>query len=168
MRAKSVNIHASCVRLGRAASAFHAPRDAGILLLGKSGAGKSDMALRLIALGAELVADDRVDLFLARGKLMARVPARIRGLIEIRGLGIVEIPYTEQVRVALVAQIGRRRIERLPRHDVYVPPDALLLPAKSRPPLIHVAAFEISAAHKLIAAAAAFGHGLFRDTVKPQ
>lgn len=168
MRKADANIHASCVRLGRAGSVLGAPRDAAVLLLGESGSGKSDMALRLIALGAELVADDRVDLFVSRGKLMARAPRRIRGLIEIRGLGIMEIPYTEQARVALAAQLVRKAVERLPRHDVYVPPAAVALPAPARPPLIHIAAFEISAAQKLIAAAAAFAHGLIRDTVKPR
>jgi serine kinase of HPr protein (carbohydrate metabolism regulator) len=168
MQRPQVNIHASCVRLGRAARPLGAPPDAGVLLLGDSGAGKSDLALRLIALGAELVADDRVDLFVTRGRLRARAPHAIRGLIEIRGLGIVEIPYTEQVRVALAAQLVRKTAERLPRHDVYVPPAGVALPASARPPLIRIAAFEISAPQKLIAAVAAFAHRLFRDTVKPR
>jgi serine kinase of HPr protein (carbohydrate metabolism regulator) len=168
MKATLVNVHASCVRLGRAGAALGAPRDAGVLLLGDSGAGKSDLALRLIVLGAELVADDRVDLFVTRGRLKARAPRTIRGLIEIRGLGIVEIPYTEQVRVALAVQLVRKTAERLPRHDVYVPPAGIALPASARPPLIRIAAFEISAAQKLIAAAAAFAHRLFRDSVKPR
>jgi serine kinase of HPr protein (carbohydrate metabolism regulator) len=167
MRRRTVNIHASCVRLGRAGLAHGAPRDSGVLLLGDSGLGKSDLALRLIALGAELVADDRVELVVTRGRLMARAPRPIRGLIEIRGLGIVEIPYTEQARVALVVQLVRKVAERLPRHDVYVP-EGVVLPASARPPLIRLAAFEISAPQKLIAAAAAFAHGLFRDTVKPR
>ena len=72
---RSVNIHATCVRLGRAGAAFGAPPDAGVLLLGKSGAGKSDLALRLIALGATLVADDRTELYLWQRKLYARPPA---------------------------------------------------------------------------------------------
>jgi len=167
MRSAPVNIHASCVRLGRAGAALGAPRDAGVLLLGDSGSGKSDLALRLIALGAGLVADDRVDLKLVRGRLVAQAPRAIRGLIEIRGIGIVEIPYTEQVRVALAVQLVRKGAERLPRHDVYVP-EGVALPAGARPPLIRLAPFEISAPQKLIAAAAAFAHGLFRDTVKPR
>ena len=167
MRGRPVNIHASCVQLGRAGLALGAPRDAGILLLGDSGTGKSDLALRLIALGAILVADDRVDLGVSRGRLTARAPRTIRGLMEIRGVGIVEIPYTEQVRVALAVQLVRKTVDRLPRHDVYVP-EGVSLPAPARPPLIRLAAFENSAPQKLIAAAAAFAHGLFRDTVKPR
>jgi HPr kinase/phosphorylase len=57
------NIHASCVVLARAGEPFGAPGDAGILILGASGSGKSDLALRLIGRGALLVADDRVEIF---------------------------------------------------------------------------------------------------------
>ena len=57
-----VNIHASCVVCARAGAAFGVPEDAGVLLLGESGSGKSEAALRLIAIGAKLVADDRCEL----------------------------------------------------------------------------------------------------------
>ena len=76
-----VNIHASCVALGAQ----------GVLLLGKPGAGKSDLALRLIDEGGRLVADDRTILFTRRGGLYGKSPASIRGLMEIRGLGIVQL-----------------------------------------------------------------------------
>ena len=90
-----VNIHASCV-------AF---RGQGVLLLGPSGAGKSDLALRLIDEGAKLVADDRAILFTVQGALHARAPASIKGLLEIRGLGIVELPARTQVKIALVVRL---------------------------------------------------------------
>ena len=72
-----VNIHATCIVLADAATAFKAPKDAGVLLLGESGSGKSDLALRLMERGAKLVADDRVELFARDGLLMARAPETI-------------------------------------------------------------------------------------------
>jgi HPr kinase/phosphorylase len=80
--AKTVIVHASCVALGQK----------GVLLLGISGSGKSDLALRLIHDGWRLVADDRTVLTLEKGALKAAAPAAIRGLIEVRGLGIVHLP----------------------------------------------------------------------------
>ena len=62
------------------------------LLLGESGAGKSDLALRLIAAGAQLVADDRVELSVESNRLIARAPANLAGLIEIRNVGIIALP----------------------------------------------------------------------------
>lgn len=102
------NIHASCVALGKK----------GVLLLGPSGAGKSDLALRLIEAGAKLVADDRTDLSVKSGRLMARAPATIAGLIEIRGLGIVALPYVRQVEVVLAVRLGRAGA-RLPEPQTY-------------------------------------------------
>src|SRR5882757_5718665 len=94
------NIHASCVAL----------RGRGVLLLGPSGSGKSDLALRLIDEGATLVADDRTILFVKDDALHARAPASIRGMLEIRGLGIVALPARAQVKsvkIALVVRLGR-------------------------------------------------------------
>ena len=161
-----VNIHATCLRLGRAGAAFGAPRDAGVLLLGKSGAGKSDLALRLIALGATLVADDRTDLYVWRRKLYARAPARLAGLMEVRGVGILRLPYATHARVALAVELGRDTA-RLPDHRRYRPPAALALPATAAPPVVKVAPFEASAAAKIIAATAAYALGLYRDTINP-
>ena len=162
----SVNIHATCVRLGRAGAAFGAPPDAGVLLLGKSGAGKSDLALRLIALGATLVADDRTDLTVWRGKLYASAPARLAGLIEVRGVGILKLPHAPRVRVALVVELGPGAM-RLPDQRRYRPPAGLRLPATMAPPLVKMAPFEASAPAKIAAATAAWACGLHRDTINP-
>ena len=59
----TVNIHGSCIVLDKAAATFAAPPGDGVLILGASGAGKSSVALKLLAMGARLVADDRVELF---------------------------------------------------------------------------------------------------------
>ena len=164
--AVTVNIHATCVRLGKAGAAFGAPPGAGILLLGNSGSGKSDLALRLIAAGAELVADDRTDLYLSRGRLYARAPAPIAGLLEVRGVGILALPYARQVKVALVAQLGKAG-PRLPRHRFFRAPAALRLLPGAAPPVISLRPFEASAPAKLAAAAAAYAKGLYREDINP-
>ena len=95
-------IHASCVAI----------QGVGVLLRGPSGSGKSDLALRLIDRGAELVADDYVHAFAETGGLRVTVPDTIAGLIEVRGIGIVPWPHRRQVTVALVIDLGEER--RLP------------------------------------------------------
>src|SRR5947209_16703264 len=97
-----VNLHASCIVCARAGAAFGAPEDAGVLLLGESGAGKSDMALRLIAMGAKLIADDRCELCFDGESLRARAPRALAGLIELRGVGILALPFAIEARIALI------------------------------------------------------------------
>lgn len=60
----------------------------GALILGPSGCGKSDLALRALAAGFRLVADDRVLVWAAEGRLFGRAPDTLAGLIEARGLGV--------------------------------------------------------------------------------
>ncbi len=167
MSTRVVNVHATCVRLARAGEPFQAPPDAGVLILGGSGAGKSDLALRLIAAGSVLVADDRTELFVRRGRLRARAPKPIVALIEIRGLGVVDVPYTEEVQVALVAELTER-VVRMPSPAFFRPPRSLALPRLGWPPLVKIVAREASAPAKIAAAAAALARGGIRDTVKGQ
>jgi len=159
-----VTIHASCVVLGRAGEPFGAPPDAGVLLLGESGSGKSDLALRLIQLGAILLSDDRTELFASDGALMARPPARLCGLLEVRGVGILALPYVQEVRIALAVRlVAPQDIPRLPAIEHYHPPCGLTLADHLRPPVIHLAPFENSAPAKIAAAVAAHAKALFRD-----
>jgi len=162
---KVVNIHASCIRLARAAAAFGAPRSAGVLLLGDSGSGKSDLALRLIGRGAELVADDRTELHVERRQLIARAPSRLAGYIELRGLGIIELPHAGSVGIALVVDLAGK-VKRLPARRFYTPPRALALPGSARPVMFALSAFDGSAPDKIIAAVAALRHKAWRDAVK--
>jgi HPr kinase/phosphorylase len=74
----------------------------GVLLIGPSGAGKSDLLLRLLARGFDLVADDRVEI--ADG--VASSAPSLAGLLEVRGLGVVRLPYVAETRLALVVELG--------------------------------------------------------------
>ena len=80
-----------------------------VLLIGPPGAGKSDLVLRLLGRGFDLVADDQVDI--ADGQVTA--PAALAGLLEVRGLGILRLPHVPTAHLALVADLGQRA-ERLP------------------------------------------------------
>jgi serine kinase of HPr protein (carbohydrate metabolism regulator) len=158
------NIHASCVMLDKAAPAPFGFYDAGVLLLGDSGMGKSDLALRLIEQGALLVSDDRTDLFVENGKLHARAPAALAGLIEARGLGILSLSFEASAEVVLAVQlVAADAVPRMPGRESYQPPPELALPQAARPPLIRLNAFEASASVKLRWAVLAFRQGLFRN-----
>lgn len=161
----SANIHATCIRVGRAGKHFGAPAAAGVLLIGRSASGKSDLALRLIGRGALLVADDRVDLVVQRGRLVARAPRSLAGFVEIRGLGIVAMRHAASAGVVLVVNLSDK-VRRMPEHRVYTPPGTIGLAAKARPPEITLSAFEDSAPDKVLAAVSALHHDNFRETVK--
>jgi serine kinase of HPr protein (carbohydrate metabolism regulator) len=104
------NIHASCVGIG----------SKGVLILGASGSGKSDLALRLIDAGAKLVADDRVDISKQNGKLIASAPKKIKGMLEIRGVGIVKFPAKDKVTLKLaVSLVARSSVERMPEPQFF-------------------------------------------------
>lgn len=98
-------VHGTCVAIsGR-----------GILLRGPSGSGKSDLALRLIDGGALLVADDQTRLERDGDSLLARPPATIAGMIEVRGLGLVRLPHLERAPLHLVIDlVPPSEVERLP------------------------------------------------------
>lgn len=98
-------IHGTCVALdGR-----------GVILRGPAGAGKSDLALRLIEDGAVLVADDRVDLSAHGGRLIARAPENITGLLEARGIGIVRLDCLDEAPVSLIVDlVPADAVERMP------------------------------------------------------
>lgn len=115
----------------------------GVLLRGPSGSGKSDLALRLIEGGARLVADDRVELAPAGGRVIASAPAALRGRIEVRGLGIVAVDAIPETSIELVVDlVAPDAVERLP-----APATAEVIGL--RLPLLRLAPFEASATAKV-------------------
>jgi serine kinase of HPr protein (carbohydrate metabolism regulator) len=102
-----MNLHATCIAI----DGF------GVLLRGPSGSGKSDLALRLIDQYADaiLVADDRVDVAVRGGAVYASAPPPIAGKLEVRGIGIVEMPHAPRVKLYLLVDLlDISRIARLP------------------------------------------------------
>lgn len=98
-------IHATCVAID----------GAGVLLRGASGAGKSDLALRLIDAGAALVADDYCEAAPTGGELRVAAPPEIAGKLEVRGFGIVKLAPLSRASLRLVVDLGpENEIERLP------------------------------------------------------
>lgn len=104
-------IHASAVLVGAR----------GLLIRGPAGAGKSHLVLEILAAAqagllpfARLVADDRVDLAAVHGRLVARPPPELAGLIEVRGLGIRRLAYEPTAIVTLVFDLADPTAERLP------------------------------------------------------
>ena len=150
---RETNIHASCVALA----------GKGVLLLGPSGAGKSDLALRLIEDGALLVADDRTILFVVKGALWARAPASIKGLMEVRGLGILKLRSRARVKIALVVMLGKEG-NRLPVQRPWNSPLKDVFPV----PQIALDARFASTPSKIRAALKAFSQDLFRSTFNPK
>ena len=65
--------------------------DTGVLLLGESGVGKSECALDLITRGHQLIADDAVEILAVGGSLLGKAPRLTSHLLEIRGLGIINV-----------------------------------------------------------------------------
>ena len=98
-------IHSTCVTLN----------GKGILIRGRSGAGKSDLALQLIAQRATLVADDYCIINVLKNQIIATCPKNTQGAIEMRGYGIINLPYQKTTRVHLIVDLLKARdIPRLP------------------------------------------------------
>ena len=104
-------IHAGCVLVD----------EAGVLIRGASGTGKSRLALALVA-GAQasgrfarLVSDDRCSVGACNGRLVARPPEALAGLLEVRGLGIVQMEAERAAVVRLVVDCDTEVPERYPQ-----------------------------------------------------
>lgn len=136
----SETLHCSTVAIGGRA----------VMIEGRSGSGKSDLALRLIDRGARLVSDDYT---IARRKgklLLAAPPETIAGKIEVRGIGLVEMDHVVDQPVALVVQIFDV-VDRMP------PTPELRVIAGISVPVMKIAAMESSAPIKVELAMKVYG-----------
>ncbi len=122
----------------------------GILIEGPSGSGKSDLALRALDHGFRLVADDRVLLWAADGRLWGRAPDTLRGLLEVRGVDVLRVEPLGFCEVALLVRLGTP--ERIPQDTS----ETILGVAV---PLLTADPFESSAPAKLGRALTAFDGG---------
>jgi HPr kinase/phosphorylase len=115
----------------------------GVLLRGPPGAGKSDLALRLIDQGARLVADDQVELRLIAGAVRMTAPKILAGRMEVSGVGILSVPAIASAPLRLVVDlVAPEQIERLPE-------TATCGYFEREFPLLALAPFAVSAAAKL-------------------
>ena len=134
-------VHGTCVALG----------DRAALLRGAPGAGKSDLALRFLALPNEgelrplLVADDQVQLDVNGAIVTVSAPETLAGMMEVRGLGIQEMPTIAAARLVLVCDlVAANQVPRMPPD----PWDRTALEGVDMP-LLHLSPFEASAPLKL-------------------
>lgn len=139
-RLSAETVHASSVAMdGRA-----------VLITGASGAGKSDLSLRLIDRGFALVSDDQTLIRRDGDRLIASAPPSIQGKLEIRGIGIVEMETANDVPVALLVDLTSE-IQRLPDDGRERPLLEINLP------LVSIDAMTASAASKVALALDRFG-----------
>ena len=131
-RLSAETVHASTVALdGRA-----------VVIMGPSGSGKSDLALRLLDRGFALVSDDQTVVKKNGDRLVASAPPNIAGKLEIRGIGIVDMETVSGVPVALLVELTSE-IQRLPDENRERPVLGIKLP------LISIDAMTASAPSKV-------------------
>jgi serine kinase of HPr protein (carbohydrate metabolism regulator) len=135
-------VHGTCVALGKRAA----------LLRGGSGAGKSDLALRFLVLPGDgekrpmLVADDQVWIKAGqKGEVLVSPPDTLAGKIEVRGLGILDVPIVAEARLVLVCDlVTSDEVPRMPNE----PWESTTI-AGFELPVLKVSPFEASAPMKL-------------------
>lgn len=141
-------LHAGLIAL-RARGAWR-----GALISGPSGAGKSDLMLRALGDGFRLVADDRTLIWRSDGRLFGRAPGRLSGLIELRGVGVIDelsLPVAE-IQLIVRCEKGGSDIDRIPE-EAYEDLGGV------RVQLLRVHALDASAPAKLSRALLRLGQG---------
>jgi serine kinase of HPr protein (carbohydrate metabolism regulator) len=144
------NLHGTAIAVGGRAA----------LIRGPSGAGKSDLALRVLGLQPGgivpdrplLIADDRVDARLVGGDVMLSCPKVLEGLLEVRGIGLIHVPFLRSAALSLVVDlVAPEAVERMPE------PGLTTLVCGRHIAAIALASFEASAPLKLVLALAGRG-----------
>lgn len=114
-----IKVHASVVAIEGQA----------VMLRGPSGSGKSDLSLRMIDEGAELVSDDYVELYTQDSHIMVSAPPPLQGMLEVRGFGLVTLPFRHKARLSIVFDLmGHKNIDRLPERDTLFFADGVGVP----------------------------------------
>ena len=93
--------------------------DNGVLILGDSGSGKSDLALRLIDNGATLISDDISICRKNSNNIYLYCPPEIKGLLEVREIGIITVPFVERIKLRLVVNLKSNNNERFPKDNSF-------------------------------------------------
>jgi len=91
--------------------------DNGVAIFGDSGSGKSDLALRLIDSGATLISDDITVFSKSENNIHLFGVENTKGLLEVRELGIITVPYIEGISLKLVIKLTDKEIERIPEKN---------------------------------------------------
>ena len=86
----------------------------GIVIFGKSGSGKSNLAIKLISFGAKLISDDQTQLELKKNKIILRKPDNTPNLIEARGIGLIEVPIIKSAELFCFVKMTEIELKRLP------------------------------------------------------
>ncbi len=100
----SLIMHATCVDIN----------GSGVLIVGRSGSGKSSLAINLIALGSTLVADDQCEIVKKNNKLSVFKPTSLPSSIEIRGVGLVSVPMAVETSLDWVVNMDEAETQRMP------------------------------------------------------
>ena len=100
----SLIMHASCVDVN----------GSGVLIVGRSGSGKSSLAINLLALGSKLVAYDQCELIRKNNGFRISKPASLPKSIEIRGVGLVSVPIVNETSLDWVVNMDEVEKERMP------------------------------------------------------
>ena len=100
----SLIMHATCVDIN----------GSGVLIVGRSGSGKSSLAINLIALGSKLVADDQCEIVKKNNKLSVFKPTSLPSSIEIRGVGLVSVPMVVETSLDWVVNMDEAETQRMP------------------------------------------------------
>ena len=100
----SLIMHATCVDIN----------GSGVLIVGRSGSGKSSLAINLLALGSTLVADDQCELVKKNNRFCVSKPASLPNSIEIRGVGLVSVPMVVETTLDWIVNMDELETERMP------------------------------------------------------